>query len=45
MANNLAQLRSHMCLCMLQGGNSRTLMLACLSPADVDIAESLNTLR
>ncbi|GAX82351.1 hypothetical protein CEUSTIGMA_g9780.t1 [Chlamydomonas eustigma] len=27
------------------GGNSRTVMLACLSPADLDLAESLNTLR
>lgn len=27
------------------GGNSRTLMLACVSPADVNREESLNTLR
>ncbi|KAK2080230.1 hypothetical protein QBZ16_000083 [Prototheca wickerhamii] len=27
------------------GGNSRTLMLACVSPADVNLEESLNTLR
>ncbi|KAG1661626.1 hypothetical protein FOA52_002856 [Chlamydomonas sp. UWO 241] len=27
------------------GGSSNTLMLACVSPADVDVAESLNTLR
>jgi chromosome segregation ATPase len=27
------------------GGNSRTLMVACVSPADVNLEESLNTLR
>ncbi|KAG9509107.1 Kinesin-like protein KIF21A, partial [Fragariocoptes setiger] len=27
------------------GGNSRTLMIACISPAECDYAESLNTLR
>eukprot|EP00889_Picochlorum_renovo_P006261 jgi/Picre1/33291/NNA_008615.t1 len=27
------------------GGNSRTLMIACVSPADVNLEESLNTLR
>jgi len=27
------------------GGNSRTVMLACVSPADVNLDESLNTLR
>lgn len=27
------------------GGNSRTLMLACVSPADVNMEESVNTLR
>lgn len=27
------------------GGNSRTVMIACVSPADVNLEESLNTLR
>jgi hypothetical protein len=27
------------------GGNSRTLMVACISPADVDFEETLNTLK
>ena len=27
------------------GGNSRTLMIACVSPADTNVDESLNTLR
>ena len=27
------------------GGNSRTVMIACVSPADLNMAESLNTLR
>ena len=27
------------------GGNSRTVMIACVSPADVNMEESLNTLR
>ncbi len=27
------------------GGNSRTCMIACVSPADVNLEESLNTLR
>ena len=27
------------------GGNSRTLMVACVSPADSNLEESLNTLR
>lgn len=27
------------------GGNSRTLMLACVSPADINFSETLNTLR
>ncbi len=27
------------------GGNSRTVMIACVSPADVHLEESLNTLR
>ena len=27
------------------GGNSRTVMIACVSPADVNTEESLNTLR
>jgi hypothetical protein len=27
------------------GGNSRTVMIACVSPADVNFEESLNTLR
>ena len=27
------------------GGNSRTVMIACVSPADVNLDESLNTLR
>jgi len=27
------------------GGNSRTLMIACVSPADVNLEESMNTLR
>ena len=27
------------------GGNSRTVMVACVSPADVNFEETLNTLR
>eukprot|EP00271_Cylindrocystis_brebissonii_P004977 TRINITY_DN16934_c0_g1_i1.p1 TRINITY_DN16934_c0_g1~~TRINITY_DN16934_c0_g1_i1.p1 ORF type:complete len:1702 (+),score=377.56 TRINITY_DN16934_c0_g1_i1:37-5142(+) len=27
------------------GGNSRTIMIACVSPADVDVEETLNTLK
>jgi hypothetical protein len=27
------------------GGNSRTVMIACVSPADVNMEETLNTLR
>ena len=27
------------------GGNSRTVMIACVSPADINTEESLNTLR
>jgi kinesin family protein 4/21/27 len=27
------------------GGNSRTVMIACVSPADINFEESLNTLR
>lgn len=27
------------------GGNSRTVMIACVSPADVNLEESMNTLR
>lgn len=27
------------------GGNSRTVMIACVSPADINMEESLNTLR
>jgi hypothetical protein len=27
------------------GGNSRTVMIACVSPADVNMEESVNTLR
>ena len=27
------------------GGNSRTCMIACVSPADINMEESLNTLR
>lgn len=27
------------------GGNSRTVMIACVSPADINVEESLNTLR
>lgn len=27
------------------GGNSRTVMVACVSPADVNLEESVNTLR
>jgi hypothetical protein len=27
------------------GGNSRTVMIACVSPADINHEESLNTLR
>lgn len=27
------------------GGNSRTLMVACVSPADINLEESMNTLR
>jgi kinesin family protein 4/21/27 len=27
------------------GGNSRTVMIACVSPADINYEESLNTLR
>lgn len=27
------------------GGNSRTVMIACVSPADINLEESLNTLR
>lgn len=27
------------------GGNSQTLMIACVSPADINAEESLNTLR
>ena len=27
------------------GGNSRTLMIACVSPAEINLDETLNTLR
>ncbi len=27
------------------GGNSKTVMIACVSPADINFSESLNTLR
>ncbi len=27
------------------GGNARTLLIACASPADIDVSETLNTLR
>ncbi|EDQ86614.1 uncharacterized protein MONBRDRAFT_27988, partial [Monosiga brevicollis MX1] len=40
--------RSHKLTRVLQdslGGNSRTLMLACISPSDADFVETLNTLK
>lgn len=40
--------RSHVLTRILRhalGGNSRTLMVACVSPTDLDISESLNTMR
>ncbi|VDD83638.1 unnamed protein product [Mesocestoides corti] len=32
-------------LCDSLGGNSRTVLIACISPAEVDMAESINTLQ
>uniref|UniRef100_A0A0X3Q2R9 Kinesin-like protein n=1 Tax=Schistocephalus solidus TaxID=70667 RepID=A0A0X3Q2R9_SCHSO len=32
-------------LCDSLGGNSRTVLIACISPADIDLGESVNTLQ
>lgn len=32
-------------LCDSLGGNSRTVLIACISPAEIDMAESINTLQ
>ena len=34
-----------MCICLNLGGNAKTLMVACLSPADNNYDETLSTLR
>ena len=44
-AAGLLNLRSCHVLQDSLGGNSRTVMIACVSPADVNLEESLNTLR
>jgi len=35
----------YMCVCVLTGGNSKTAMIAALSPADINYEETLSTLR
>lgn len=35
----------HCCFSDSLGGNSHTLMIACVSPADSNLEETLNTLR
>lgn len=32
-------------LCDSLGGNSRTVLIACISPAEIDMSESINTLQ